>query len=199
MSDTQPPLPSSGGGAKYAILGLLLLLGAGGLYMLMGDDDDGGDAIAEAPDLGPQPVRPTGYQPQIELPDEIPEPEPEPEPEATPEPEAPTMMSSGMRAARACTGTLDTRRVAGVIAGYRPQVRACYERGLKANNLLQGSLNVRLKVQSNGSVNNVRVSGSLRDNDVFACVRRVASTWRFPAPEGGCAELSQPFQMTPRN
>ena len=114
-------------------------------------------------------------------------------------PTATAMMSSGMRAARACAGTIDQRRLAGVIATYRPQVRACYERGLKANNLLQGTLNVRLKVQPNGSVTNVRLGGSLRDNDVFSCVRRVASNWRFPNPEGGCAEISQPFRLTPRN
>ena len=200
MSDTQPPLPSSGGGIKYALLGLLLIAGSCGIYLLSSGDDEEApeEPVAAMPDLGP-PARSTGYEPTIELPDELPEEPEEPEVVAMEETPRATMMSTGMRTARACTGTLDRRRVAGVIAGYRPQVRSCYERGLKANNLLQGTLNVRRKIQPNGSVTNVRVGGSLRDNDVFACVRRIASNWRFPAPEGGCAELSQPFNLTPRN
>ncbi|MEO0321869.1 MAG: AgmX/PglI C-terminal domain-containing protein [Myxococcota bacterium] len=201
MSDTHPPLPSSGGGIKYALLGLLLIAGSCGIYLLSGDDEEEGptEPVAALPDLGPPPARSTGYEPTIELPDELPEEPEEPEEPAPVAMQASSPMMSTTRAARPCTGSLDTRRLASVIARYRPQVRSCYERGLKANNLLQGTLNVRLKVQPNGTVSNVRVGGSLRDNDVFGCVRRVANNWRFPNPEGGCAELSQPFNLTPRN
>ncbi|TPW00887.1 MAG: hypothetical protein FD124_3870, partial [Alphaproteobacteria bacterium] len=44
------------------------------------------------------------------------------------------------------------------------------------------------------------VGGSLNDKEVFACVRRLAETWRFPPPSGGaCAVVAAPFQFSPKN
>ena len=75
-----------------------------------------------------------------------------------------------------------------------------YERRLKANNVLQGDLSLKVKVGANGSVVASGVSGTLRDNEVFACVRAIADKWSFPVPEGGtCAVVQVPFRFTPKN
>ena len=87
-----------------------------------------------------------------------------------------------------------------VMAEAGRQVRNCYERQLKSNNTLQGTLTLSVKVGANGSVAATQVGGSLRDNEVFACVRNVAQSLHFAAPVGGaCAVVQQPFNLTPRN
>ena len=80
----------------------------------------------------------------------------------------------------------------------RAQVRACYERRLKDNNLLQGNMNVLLTISPGGNVRGVSVSGSLNDSRVFSCVKKVARSWKFPKPDGGCVQTSVPFRMTPK-
>jgi TonB family protein len=78
------------------------------------------------------------------------------------------------------------------------QVQTCYERGLKGNNLLQGSMEVELTIGASGTVRAVSVDGTLRDRQVHSCVKRVARTWKFPRPTGGCVRINVPFQMTPK-
>ena len=78
------------------------------------------------------------------------------------------------------------------------QVQTCYERGLKSNNLLQGSMQVELTIGASGGVRAVSIDGSLRDRQVHSCVKRVARTWKFPKPTGGCVRINVPFQMTPK-
>ena len=90
-------------------------------------------------------------------------------------------------------------RVAAIIkGGPSKQVQNCYERGLKGNNLLQGSMQVELTIGTSGSVRAVSVRGSLKDRQVYSCVKRVAKTWKFPPPTGGCVRIAAPFQMTPK-
>jgi outer membrane biosynthesis protein TonB len=59
-------------------------------------------------------------------------------------------------------------------------------------------MTVLLTIGASGSVKAVSVSGSLADPQVYACVKRVAKTWKFPQPEGGCVRTAVPFQMTPK-
>jgi hypothetical protein len=73
-----------------------------------------------------------------------------------------------------CSGDLPTARK--VIDDNRAQIRSCYERRLKVNNVLQGDLKLKLKVGSNGHVVATSVGGTLHDEAVFACVRNLAST-----------------------
>ncbi|MCG8554153.1 MAG: AgmX/PglI C-terminal domain-containing protein [Proteobacteria bacterium] len=81
----------------------------------------------------------------------------------------------------------------------RSRVRTCYERRLKVNNALQGTIALRLRVDAGGRVAATQASGSLRDNEVFSCVRNLAKEWQFPPPEGGdCAVVAVPFNFTPK-
>lgn len=98
-----------------------------------------------------------------------------------------------------CTGDLDRSAITSTINEYRPQIQACYERRLKQNNLLQGNLQLQLRVAQSGNVDAVQVGGSLRDREVFSCVRNIAARMRFPRVTGGdCAVVSVPFAFTPR-
>jgi hypothetical protein len=86
-----------------------------------------------------------------------------------------------------------------VINENRAQVRSCYERRLKINNVLQGDLMLRLKVGSTGKVVATSIGGSLRDEAIHACVRNLASTWTFQVPTGGsCALVQVPFSFSPK-
>jgi hypothetical protein len=78
-------------------------------------------------------------------------------------------------------------------------VRNCYERRLKVNNLLQGDRRLKVKVNARGQVGLTTVSGSLRGNNVFSCVRSIAESWTFDSPSGGnCAVLDVPFSFSPK-
>jgi outer membrane biosynthesis protein TonB len=77
-------------------------------------------------------------------------------------------------------------------------VQTCYERRLKDDNLLQGSMKVLLTIGSDGNVKAVSVGGTLSDRQVYNCVKRIAKTWKFPPPQDGCVRTEAPFQMMPK-
>ncbi len=190
-----PPVrpPSKGGNLKYLVTGLLLLSGALGLWLFLEPDRP------EPPSPKPQaPEPPERTNPLAQQNFVLEEPE-EPEPE---QPE-PAVKAKRPRAPRRgsweCSGDLPTSKVRQVMAENRTQVRTCYERRLKTNHVLQGDLKLRVKVGSKGRVVATMASGSLRDNQVFSCVRSLADNWAFPVPTGGdCAVVQVPFHFTPR-
>ena len=189
VSESMPP-PASGGNFKYAIIGLVLLgLAAGGVALIMCDGDPK-PPIAAVADAGVQ--RSTALvEPDLVLPD--------PEPDAGPEIDAgPPQKTVRIRYVQQdCSGAIPTAQVAAAID--RRQVRACYERRLKANHTLAGRLVLQMQVDRSGRVIATHAGGSLQDPEVFSCVRRLADSWSFPAPTGGsCAMVSVPFNLSPQ-
>lgn len=180
---------------RYAIIGLLLLLGAGLVFYLM-KDDSGGERVVMTPDAGVL-VPPTYQEPYLDIPDEEPDAGPPPD-TGPPEPET---MATTMRTPRQqeCNGELTQQQILSVVGPARSQVRSCYERALKQNNVLQGTVSVAVLVERDGSVGQMRVGGSLNDNEVFSCVRRLVQEWRFPAPSNKCVQVNVPFNLTPQN
>ena len=194
-SSSLPPIKKNDG--KLGLIALLLLLGAGALWFFL---------RAGEPEPQVEPVKPVVEAPprepfaaELEIPDEE-------ELEPAPEPAEPSAGERQVSAAPTtnpadwvCEGTIDAAAVRAVIQGEpSKQVQTCYERGLKNNNLLQGSMDVELTIGSAGAVRAVEVRGTLRDRSVYSCVKRVARTWKFPAPRGGCVRINAPFQMTPK-
>lgn len=189
-----PPLKKNDG--KFGILALVLLLVAGILWFLMRDCRSGPEAepVQTDPEVEVEPR--AQFAPEIEI----------PEGDAglgagdeeTPEPKA--RESAQTRPADwICNGTIAAAQLSQVIRGQpSKQVQTCYERGLKDDNLLQGSMKVLLTIGASGSVRAVSVSGSLNDAQVYSCVKRVAKTWKFPKPENGCVRTEVPFQMMPK-
>lgn len=191
--ESTPPPKESGGGLKYAILGLLLLGGAIVIAVLAtGGEEE--RPVQAVPDAGTAERSTKLAEPELLI--------PELEPDAGPPPDAGVRTKIVYRYVRGdweCSGNIEPAAARAAIQENHRQVRNCYERRLKVNNTLQGNANVTLKIGADGRVQAVRVGGSLGDNDVFACIRQVANTWRFPAPQGGsCAVVSAPFNLTPR-
>ncbi|MCS6798183.1 MAG: AgmX/PglI C-terminal domain-containing protein [Myxococcota bacterium] len=202
---------SGGSNAKYAVIGLLLLAAAAGIWIAL----PGQPTTPPAPppttaDAGVRPPPPPDDLIIVES-----------EPDAGVEDAGPpgTCRTSADCAPGArcidgrctrfvtryvagdweCSGNIPQAQAAAVVNEYRRQVRNCYERRLKVNHRLQGNLTLRMKVNSSGNVEATSVGGSLGDPEVFACIRQLASTWRFPAPQGGnCAVVSAPFNFTPQ-
>jgi len=179
---------------KYVLIALLFLLAAGGLWFFLRSDGSGSETeVAEpAPDMPPR----EQFAPEIEIPEEDAglDDDAQDKPHAKPGHASQTRPSDWI-----CSGTLPAAQLSAVIRGQpSKQVQTCYERRLKDDNLLQGSMTVLLTIGASGSVRAVSVSGSLNDPQVYSCVKRVAKTWKFPKPENGCLRTSVPFQMTPR-
>lgn len=197
---TPPPQPGGGGGAKYAILGVALFAIAGLVYCLTQGED--------APTPAPQPeVVDAGTTERstalVEDELEIPELEPDAGPPDAGQPEATTTTTrrpaGTTRSWDECTGEIDPSAARRVIQEHNAQIRNCYERQLKQNPVLEGNMTLAVRIAPNGNVDGTQVTGSLRDREVFACVRSVASHMRFPAPGGrDCAVVQVPFAFSPR-
>jgi len=199
-SESTPPPPAGGGGAKYAIVGVALFAIALLTWCLTkggGDDvppETGGPAVVDAGTV----ERSTALvEDELEI--------PELEPDAGPPPDGgqgatQTKRTTGpSRSWDECTGEIATAEARRVFAEHNSQIRNCYERQLKQNPVLEGSMTLAVRVAADGRVDGTQVSGSLRDRDVFACVRNVASHMRFPAPGGrDCALIQVPFTFTPQ-
>lgn len=177
---------------KLALVVLLLLIVAGGLWLLLASGEP--EPEVERAEPTPEPPAREQFAPEIEIPEEPQGGSGGAEPVA-----APTEPSQVRPADWDCRGSLEAAQIRSVISGQPSnQVRTCYERRLKDDNLLQGSMTLLLTIGASGSVKAVSVDGSLNDSQVYACVKRVAKTWKFPKPEGGCVRTEIPFQMTPK-
>ena len=187
-----PPLKKNDG--KYGIIALVLLLVAVVLWFFVRDCRS--DREPEPGQVEPEVEPRAQFAPEIEIPEDDAGLDAGSEQEADAEPVQPTPTRP---ADWICNGTIPATQLSQVIRGQpSKQVQTCYERGLKDDNLLQGSMRVLLTIGASGGVKAVSVSGSLNDQQVYNCVKRVAKTWKFPKPENGCLRTSVPFQMTPR-
>jgi outer membrane biosynthesis protein TonB len=196
-SDSVTPPPSGGGSAKYIIVVLLLLAGGLGAYL----------AMSGKPETPPAPT-PTPEPPKVERPttlgdDQLVIPVEEPEVEDAGTTAAPTkrpVRNNGGGDSWSCEGDISTAEVRRVIADTQSAMRSCYERRLRNDNQLQGSINLQVRVGKDGRVADTRTRGSMRDAEVLRCVQSMAKSWSFPSPTGGsCAVLDVPYNFTPKN
>jgi outer membrane biosynthesis protein TonB len=189
-----PPLKKNHG--KLGIIVLVLLLVAFVLWFFARDCKSGPEPETAQTDPEVEVEPRAQFAPEIEIPDEDAGLDAGEEEKLEPKPgsAAQTRPSDWI-----CSGTIAASELSQVIRGQpSKQVRTCYERRLKDDNLLQGSMKVLLTIGASGSVRAVSVSGSLNDSQVYNCVKRVAKTWKFPKPENGCVRTEVPFQMMPK-
>ena len=187
-----PPLKKHDG--KYGIVAVLLLLAAALLWFFVRDcrSDPEPEPVEAAPEVEPR----AQFAPEIEIPEDDAGLEPGEEEKPSPKP---AQAAQTRPADWICNGTIPASQLSQVIRGQpSKQVQTCYERRLKDDNLLQGSMKVLLTIGASGGVRAVSVSGSLNDQQVYNCVKRVAKTWKFPKPENGCVRTEVPFQMMPK-
>jgi TonB family protein len=98
------------------------------------------------------------------------------------------------------SGDFDQRVVVRMIQTRSAAIRACYERELRADPTLQGSIRVSMTIQESGSVTGVRVTENSMGNDtVGSCVVRVIAGFRFnPGPTDGSVSYVFPFVFEPQ-
>jgi outer membrane biosynthesis protein TonB len=174
----------------------LLFLGAGAVISWIAAGKEEPKPPVAAP-VAPQPER---VNPMAEQNLVLEEDKPVEEPAPTPEPTPVAKTNRGPKGGDwECSGEVAQAAAMKVINENRAQIRSCYERRLKVNNILQGDLRLRLKVGAGGKVTATSLSGSLKDSDVFTCVRNIAQAWTFAAPTGGnCAVVAVPFAFSPK-
>jgi hypothetical protein len=85
-----------------------------------------------------------------------------------------------------------------VLAGRAAQARRCYERALMQNNMLQGRMQVSVRIGPTGSVCSANLTQNELDPGVGNCVLGIFRTTTFPAPKGGCVDASVPLRFEPK-
>lgn len=198
-SESTPPPPPSGGGAKYAVLGVALFAVAGLVYCAtQPGEETTAPTVAAVVDAGVVERSTALAEDDLDIPElEVDAGTPDagqPEETATTTPRR-----TETRSWDECSGEISGSAASAVIRDYNAQIRNCYERQLKQNPALEGNMTLSVRVARDGRVDGTQVTGSLRDRDVFSCVRNVASRMRFPAPGGrDCAIIQVPFNFTPQ-
>jgi outer membrane biosynthesis protein TonB len=180
---------------KYVVIGLVCLALAIGLWLAASQSKPPAPPPAAPP---PEVARVNPMEQQLDLEEQkVPDAG---APAAPPEEEAAKRPSTPARKGNTeweCSG--DLPGALGVVRSNSAQVRSCYERRLKMNNLLQGDVRLKLKVGAGGKVVATQLSGSLHDAEVLSCMRNLAQSWTFPVPSGGsCAVVQVPFQFSPK-
>jgi hypothetical protein len=97
-------------------------------------------------------------------------------------------------------GTIDAAAVNSFVNARFEQVRACYERRLKMNPLLEGDVDMNISIARTGKVTGIAVTAdTVRDPEMLECVRRTIRGWTFPKPEGGRAIVAKNFKFKKKN
>ncbi len=189
MTDSSLPPIIKSNGPKFLAVGLVVLIAVVAWWFSSRGCEGSSTEVSTPPPVQAPSVQREQFAEELEIPDAALE-------EGLAQPKT---KSRKRIAAPVCKGTLDASSIRRVIDGQpRQQVRACYERRLKENNLLQGTMSVLVTIDKFGGVSDVTARGSLNDKNVFSCVRKVARQWKFPPPEGGCVQTSIPFTLMPQ-
>jgi cytoskeletal protein RodZ len=134
----------------------------------------------------------------VEAPPPLPEEPPRVEEEEVVVEEAPAP-STKVKKKALPNGTIDKSAAQSVTKKNFARVRACYEKQLKVNNLLQGNLTVRIVVYPDGSVNSVNFTqDTIRNQAMNSCIKNEIMGWTFPKPDGGKAEVHVPYRFEPK-
>ena len=83
-------------------------------------------------------------------------------------------------------GSLDKELIREVIHKNRLEVRACYEKQLKAFPKLEGKVSVNFRILPSGNVAGTNVvSSTVANVELEGCIVDRVATWGFPKPKGG--------------
>jgi TonB family protein len=94
-------------------------------------------------------------------------------------------------------GSIDKEAVRRVVKAGLREVKACYERGLRANSRLEGKVIVSWEIVEKGHVGSASVkSSTLNNKEVESCIVARLKSWQFPEPPAGTsAAVSYPFSF----
>lgn len=99
------------------------------------------------------------------------------------------------------SGGLDPKKASEVVMHGAPGMQACYERALKNSVSLQRQAGLGLilgiTVRPTGEVRDVDISPNV-DKEMIACMRNVATRWKFPSFAGSAVTIEQKLTLTPK-
>lgn len=83
----------------------------------------------------------------------------------------------------ACEGcdSIDSRAIRKYVRRQLPRLTACYERALRTNKKLEGTVALHFDIPPSGAVQGTTVDGSLPSTDVRSCIASDVAQWQFPA------------------
>lgn len=94
--------------------------------------------------------------------------------------------------------TISETDVVAFVNRRKGQVRACYEKELKSDPYLAGTVSVAWTVTASGGVSGVRILRNGTGNrDMESCIVRTIGGWSFPASHGAAVDIEYPFRFTP--
>jgi outer membrane biosynthesis protein TonB len=128
---------------------------------------------------------------------QAPAPKPEPAPPSKPEPvaAAPKPRLAPPAASAAPTG-LDPAKTQATVRGHLGEIQRCYERAKMDDPELKGRITMRIAVSATGTVTSAAVeSSTLGSTAAESCMKTTIAGWKFPAPAGGPAIISYPFNL----
>jgi len=193
MSETNPPIPKSGGNGPFILAAVVMLLLMGGLIFWKMKSS------GEAPKAQEAPPPPTQNVPTL---DEAPPPPPpiasdSAAPDST-KPAAKKLVSSGTGPCGPCNGDA-TPAIVSALHAKGAQARSCYEHALRQNSMLAGRMSIQVTINQQGQVCSSNVaSNELGDPGVANCVLSMMRSGSFPAPPKGCVQVAVPLNFTPK-
>jgi hypothetical protein len=188
-----PAVPQSGNG-KYIAVVLLLLLGTGAIVWR----NMSSKADAPAP-LPPMPSLTASAAPTNPRLDDIPlPPPPEEKPEAGPGPRI-IYVNANAGCDGKCNGK-GTNDLQGALQIRGAQARRCYNQALAQDSTLKGHVQIAVRISPNGNVCSANVSSNDMGSAAVAnCAANIfRSAGSFPAPQGGCLDVSVPLSFVPQ-
>lgn len=94
-------------------------------------------------------------------------------------------------------GALPKASIQAVLMQAMPEIRFCYQRALTQDATLQGAIELRWTIGSDGDVVSSEVVSSEIDSDAMhACTLKAVNAMQFPAPNGE-AKVTYPFVFSP--
>ena len=193
---------AKGSGKQGIVIAIFLgLFAAGGIaaYLVMFNQHGSGDEQNQPPRGVKQPVVET--KSLIEAPPPVPE-------DTAPLSVTDAGTDSGVGqktggkggGAWVATGTMDPSVAKSFINARTAKVRSCYEKELKINTILQGTVTTAISINMDGSVSNVKfLTDNIHSKPLNECIRKEISSWTFPKPQGGRVEVQFPFRFEPKN
>jgi hypothetical protein len=196
MTETNPPLPKSGGSTPFVIAAIVMLLLMGGLiYWKVGGSGE------EPKAQKPTPAASITQAAALEEPPPPPPP-PDEEADAGKATEKTIVKKTGGGGGGGCNAVCEVEASSQLQAALRAKAglaRGCYERALRQNSMLQGRLRVGVKIGPAGNVCAANVvSNELGDPGVASCVIQMFRSGSFPAPGKGCVDAQVPLNFQPK-
>ena len=194
-----PPIPSrSSGNGGFIGAGVVMLALTGGLiFWKMGQSPEAEANTIAAPTPTPQPEKPVFEQAPPPPPPEEEAEEPTPEADQTPKKAALTRRVGNSACPAECVGT-PAGTFNSTLRSIQGLSRGSYQRALRQNASLQGSLRVSIKVGTHGRACGASVLQDSVGGGVGACISQKFRSATYPAPKGGCVNAVVPIKFEPK-